>query len=111
MPRSLNGYRVELEDIERANYLGIRQTIVRLSEGDLAYVVPETQQPVPLYFANRDAFRCRRYVKICNLRERYPLDETVYRKHSPVYRGGVIRRNHQQSVRSAAGVVDATDDA
>lgn len=49
----LNGYRVELEDIENnlSQLPGIRQTIVRLSEGDLmAYVVPETQQPKAALF-------------------------------------------------------------
>jgi amino acid adenylation domain-containing protein len=82
----LNGYRVELEDIENnlSQLPGIRQTIVRLSEGDLmAYVVPEAQQPVPLYFANRDAF----VLSLPALRQDlqpsraipYPLDEAVYR--------------------------------
>lgn len=49
----------------------------------MAYVVPETQQPVPLYFANRDAF----VLSLPALRQDlqssraipYPLDETVYR--------------------------------
>ncbi len=82
----LNGYRVELEDIENnLNQLpGIRQAIVRLNDGELvAYIVPEAQQPVPIYFANRDAF----VLSLPAIRQDlqplrtipYPLDETLYR--------------------------------